>query len=72
MVRFYGPRRRMMFDEDASWLPPKNRPFTLKHPNLQQESEPKPEQKKTSDKEVLDERTLRTAAFTRILQARST
>lgn len=44
----------MMFDEDASWLPPKNRPFTLKHPKLQQEPEPKPEQKKTSDKEGLD------------------
>ena len=61
MVKFYGPKRRKMFDEDADWLPPKNRLFVMKQPTAQTAQEPKPEQKtepklqlkKTTDKEGL-------------------
>ncbi len=61
MVKFYGPKRGRRFDEDADWLPPKNRPFVMKQPKA--ETEPKSESlppqesqgtKKTTDKEGLD------------------
>jgi len=34
MVKFYGPMRRKIFDDDADWLPPRNRKFVLKNPVL--------------------------------------
>ncbi len=61
MFKFYGPKRRRRFDEDADWVPPKNRPFVMKQPKA--ETEPKSESlppqdskrtKKTTDKEGLD------------------
>ena len=39
MVQFYGPKRRKMFDEDANWLPQKNRPFVLKNPVASRETQ---------------------------------
>ena len=54
MVKFYGPKRRRRFDEEADWLSPKNRPFVM---NRQQREEteslpegPIPETTKTAKK----------------------
>ena len=35
MVKFYGPKRRKIFDDDADWLLPRNRKFVLKNPVAQ-------------------------------------
>ena len=40
MVKFYGPKRRKIFDDDADWLPPRNRKFALKNPVAQADPEP--------------------------------
>ena len=58
MVKFYEPKRRRRFDEDADWLPPRNRPFAMKQPKAEPKSESLPPQesngtKKTTDKEGL-------------------
>jgi len=66
MVKFYGPRRRKTFDDDADWLPSRNRRFVLKNPMAPSDPEPLPEpssdgsqtkgtkgRKKTSDSEGL-------------------
>ena len=61
MVKFYGPKRRKMFDEDANWLPPKNRSFALKNPvasrerqapqgPVKQDAKPEPRRKTTDAK----------------------
>jgi hypothetical protein len=71
MVKFYGPRRRQRFDEEADWLPQKNRPFTMKRLQREEATEsllpkdadgaegPMPETtktiKKTSDAEGLSQ-----------------
>ena len=54
MVKFYGPKRRQRFDEEADWLPQKNRPVVMKR--LQREETeslpegPIPETTKTTKK----------------------
>ena len=62
MVKFYGPKRRQRFDEEADWLPQKNRPFTMKRLQREEATESLPEgptpettktTKKTSDSEGL-------------------
>ena len=64
MVKFYGPRRRQRFDEEADWLPQKNRPFTMKRLQREEATESLPEgptpetrktTKKTSDSEGLSQ-----------------
>ena len=64
MVKFYGPRRRQRFDEEADWLPQKNRPFAMKRLQREEETESLPEGpipettktiKKTSDAEGLSQ-----------------
>ena len=61
MIKFYGPKRRKKFDEEADWLPPKNKLFVLKQPTVETESlsepkqEPNQEAKNTTDKEGLDQ-----------------
>ena len=59
MVKSYGPKRRRRFDEEADWLPPKNRPFVMKR-QQRDETEPEPPLapktiKKTSDAEGLSQ-----------------
>ena len=64
MVKFYGPKRRRRFDEEADWLPSKNRAFVMKQslPEGGQTKGPKSEYvpplvpkatKKTTDSEGL-------------------
>ncbi len=71
MVKFYGPKRRRKFNEDADWRPPKNRPLVLKQPKAEAEpksesspegaqakgpnQKPKQAPKDTTDKEGLDQ-----------------
>ena len=61
MIKFYGPKRRKKFDEEADWLPQKNKLFVLEQPIVQTEpqsepqQEPKQEAKKPTDKEGLDQ-----------------
>ena len=31
-IKLYGPKRRRRVDEEADWLPPKNRPFVHRQP----------------------------------------
>jgi len=46
MVKLYGPKRRKIFDDDADWLPPRNRKFVLKNPVAQTRAPEAPEAKK--------------------------